>query len=380
MKYRLAVITSHPVQYQAPLFKILAAHPEIELKVYYGSDHSIRGSLDPGFGINVRWDRPLLDGYDSKFLHSTSEIISVLRNEDFDAVFLHSYANLLSLGTYLGAMLTGTPILLHTESENLRRRNWLFQWVKKLALSILFRNTAAFLCIGQCNYRFYKEYRIPEQSIFSTPYCVDNDFFLSQAAEWSIQKAQILNELSLPSSQPTVLFSGKLISRKRPFDLLEAYEGLSRDKTPFNLIFIGDGILRTSLEERIQERRLKYVRLVGFKNQLEISKYYAAGDVFVLPSQFDTWGLVVNEAMLFGMPIITTDQVGSGYDLVEENQTGFVYPVGNVSSLVEKLNILVQDPQKSKWLGENARHKVLEYNYRQCVDGILKALQYVTRP
>lgn len=376
MGYKVAVLTSHPVQYQAPLFKALASREDLNLSVFYRSDFSIQGGLDKGFGIPIRWDRPLLEGYAYQFLDNSLEIIAILKQQKFNALLIHSYATLFSLAGYCGGIVFEIPILLHTESEMLRKRNVWTQWIKTMILKSLFSKTAAFLSIGRQNYQFYESFGIPDSRIFQTPYCVDNDFFLQQGNFWKEKRLETLRELSLPNRQPTIIFSGKLIPRKRPFDLLSAYAAIHREGYRANLILIGDGVLRREIEQYIKDNRLGNARVIGFKNQTEISKFYSVGDIFVLPSVFDTWGLVINEAMLFSMPVITTDRVGAGYDLVEDGQTGYRYIAGNVNALAQYLITLLTEDDLRKKMGENSLQKVLGYNYDNCIEGIMNALVF----
>ncbi|NPV76933.1 MAG: glycosyltransferase family 4 protein [Anaerolineae bacterium] len=245
-----------------------------------------------------------------------------------------------------------------------------------MILKRLFSKTAAFLCIGRQNYWFYKSFGISDDRIFQTPYCVDNDFFLQQSDFWKKKRNETLSDLSLPSCQPTIIFSGKLIPRKRPFDLLSAYTAIHQEGYRANLILIGEGVLRGEIEQYIKDKRLEYARVVGFKNQTEISRFYSVGDIFVLPSVFDTWGLVINEAMLFSMPVITTDRVGAGYDLVEDGHTGYRYPAGNINALTQYLITLLTEDDLRKKMGENSLKKVLGYNYDNCIKGIMNALAY----
>ena len=374
MSYNIAVLTSHPIQYQTPLFKALAARKDIKLTVFFQSDPSSRGNFDKGFGIPIRWDRPLLEGYTYQFLKNPLEIIAILKRQKFCALLIHSYATLLSLAGYIGGSVFDVPILLHTESEMLRQRNNWFQRIKTLILKILFFKTAAFLCIGNQNHQFYKSFNIPETRIFQTPYCVDNDFFLQQGNIWKQKRFETLRELSLPSRQPTIVFSGKLIQRKRPFDLLSTYTAVQQKGYQANLILIGEGALRNQIEQYIKENHLEYARVIGFKNQTEISKFYSVGDIFVLPSGFDTWGLVINEAMLFSMPVITTDKVGAGYDLIEDGHTGYRYPAGDINALAHYLITLLTQEDLRKKMGENSLQKVQGYSYDKCIGGIMDAL------
>jgi glycosyltransferase involved in cell wall biosynthesis len=390
-KYRLAVVASHPVQYQAPLFQKLARHPQIDLTAYYESDFSLRGERDPGFGVPVKWDRPLLEGYRSKFLKNGTDMSSGGRSlgslaiipefwrERYDAVFIHSYATLLSLMAYVGAWSSRTPVLLHTESELIRLRHPLMQAIKRVFLGVLFRGTAGFQAIGSHNRAFYRYYGVPESRIYHTPYSVDNEFFTSEGAKWMAQREQLKVGLGFAPNVPVILFSGKLIPRKRPMDLLHAYAGLVEQRVAAGLLFIGEGELRPVLEQFAREQGLTQVKITGFQNQTQLPRYYAAGDVFVLPSEFDPWGLVVNEAMLFSIPVIVSDRVGAGPDLVKDNETGYTYPVGDVMRLRALLKQLVLNTDLRQRMGEAAQERIKHWNYDTCVTEIVRAVAEVAR-
>lgn len=391
-RYRLAAVTSHPVQYQAPLFQKLARHPQIDLTVYYGSDFSIQGEVDPGFGVPVKWDRPLLDGYRSIFLtHGGrvrsrlaqlvvyARIIPELWRQRYDAVFIHSYATPLSLLAYIGAWLSRTPVLLHTESELLRPRGRRLEFAKQFILRLLFRRTAAFLTIGTANREFYVHYGVSPARMFHTPYSVDNDFFSAEFERLRPRRAELKRALGFPEDLPVIVFSGKLMELKRVVDLMWAYQRLTMQGKQAGLLIIGDGERRDELRSLIRQQKLSYARFVGFKNQTELPQFYICGDVLVLPSRSETWGLVVNEAMLFSMPVVTTDMVGAGKDLVVPGVTGYIYPAGDVSRLTELLADLLCDSLKRARMGEAARQRVAQYSYAVCVEGIVQAVQRVKR-
>lgn len=380
-RYRLAVVTSHPVQYQAPLFKRLAEHPQIDLTVYYGSDSSIRGELDRDFGVPVQWDRPLLEGYHSIFMNAGKDwnsgranIIQTLIRQQYDAVFIHSYATSLSLMAYAGAWLSRTPVLLRNESELIRPRRPLVLATKRVLLNALFRHTAGFLSIGSANRAFYRYYGVPETRIYHTPYSVDNDFFAIEGSKWISHKKELKSEMGLMPSQPVILFSGKLIPRKRPLDLLNAYLRIVKEGVPASLLFVGEGELRSDIEKIVVENKLDQVRITGFQNQTQLPRFYAMGDIFVLPSEFDPWGLVVNEAMLFSMPVIVSDRVGAGADLVQDGITGFVYPVGEIEQLASHLVELARDSERCKQIGLSARERISDWNFDICVGEIVRAV------
>ena len=163
-------------------------------------------------------------------------------------------------------------------------------------------------------------------------------------------------------------------------DLLRPFHRLSSEGIEAALLVIGDGNLRDEAERYVTIEHLKNVRFVGFQNQRQLSKYYVCGDIFVLPAQFDTWGLVVNEAMLFGMPVIVSRGVGSAHDLVRPGVTGEIYPIGDVERLAGHLRELILFPDKRAQMGAAAADLVAQYSYTVCGDGILEALRSVTEP
>lgn len=386
--FRLAAVASHPVQYQAPLFQRLAAHPEVDLTVYYGHVGSMSGALDQGFGVPVSWDRPLLEGYrsvalsnravshtDSQRLSTSLRMISELSKNHFDAVLVDGYTTPLCMATILAAWLSGTPILLRTEFELFRPRGRWLVAAKRLLLGQVFARTAAFLSIGTANREFYLSHGVDCRKIFETPYCVDNDFFNEQRRSLLAQRRQLRSALGFEGGMPLIVYSGKLIPRKRPLDLAAAYASIISEGVEAGLLVIGDGPLRGELEAFFEQRMLGNVRILGFKNQTELARYYVCGDVFALPSSFETWGLVVNEAMLFGLPPIVTNMMGATRDLVEHGVDGFVHRVGDIGSLSCYLADLTQNQDKRHRMGKAARRKVAGWNYDACVSGIIGALQ-----
>ena len=185
-------------------------------------------------------------------------------------------------------------------------------------------------------------------------------------------------ELGINEEAIVILFMGKLIEKKRPLDLLKAYEFLNSKFHILNssLLFVGDGVLRLELEKYVKDNNLKNVYFAGFKNQTELPKYYTLADILVLPSGAgETWGLAVNEAMCFSLPIIVSDVVGCGPDLVKNNDNGFIFPVGDVGSLASCLKDLIDDSAKRKSFGEKSLGIIKQYTFEKDIEGILTALK-----
>ncbi len=379
-KRTLAVLTSHPIQYQAPLFMKLAEHPNLDLIVYFESDHGAEGAAyDKGFGRKVKWDIPLLEGYRHVFLGSPFGIVGKLRRRNFDAILVYGWNSFFRWVVFAAAFLTRTPVFLIGESplnQELQKRG-IKQIIKSLVLKFLFRRVSAFLYIGSENKKFYKHYGVPEDKLFFTPYAVDNERFINEARRLETQKKELKKWVDIVPEQIVVLFVGKLIGKKKPFDLLKAFELLTTHyplSTTTALVFVGDGVLRSELGRCAKERNLRNVHFFGFKNQTELPRYYAMADIFVLPSGAgESWGLAVNEAMCFGLPIIVSDIVGCGPDLVKENENGFVFPVGDIDALADYLRALVQDGALRRRFGAASRKIISNYSFEKDIEGILKA-------
>ncbi len=390
-RYRLAAVMSHPIQYQVPLLRKLARHPQIDLMVYFGSEGGAKVQYDPELGIARQWDIPLLDGYPYKILRNyslrpsvshfggliNSGILQELRKGNYDAVFVHGWGHATSWLAFFGTWMARTPFLMVRGEATLLYPRPLWQGMgKRVLLRFLFRRIGAFLAIGTFNTQFYRTYGVPAEQIFLVPYAVDNEFFMKGAEVWRPRRNEIREELGVPRDVPIVLYSGKLIERKRPMDLLRAFQQVSGGEKAA-LVFVGEGNQRPLLEAYAKAAGLSSVLFTGFKNQTELPPFYAVADIFVLPSVHDPWGTVVNEAMCFGLPVITTDLVGASGDLVRDNENGFVYKAADVTALARHLQVLIQDPGKRLAMGRRSLEMISTWTYDVGVEGILNALEFV---
>ena len=388
--YRLAVLASHPIQYQAPLYRLLANQPEIDLHVYFCSQWGVEPYYDSGFGERLSWDIPVLGGYRSTFLTNFSPrpnpsrmgglvnpgIISSIVRGRYDAVWIHGWASVTNWMAWAGAVAWQVPILLRGESNGLTEPSGLKGMIKKVLLRIFFRQINGFLAIGTNNANFYSSYGIPAERIFMAPYSVDNEFFMKRAVELSGQRQLLRERNGLALDRPVILFCGKFIEKKRPIDLLKAFDHL-KGHFSASLVFVGDGSLRSVMERFIAERRLENVHILGFRNQLELPACYAMADLLVLPSSIEPWGLVVNEAMCFGLPVIVSDKVGAAADLIRDGVNGFTYPVGQIEALAERLQMVLADEQVCQEMGRQSRAIIRRWGFDEVADGLLKALHSV---
>lgn len=394
---RVAYFVSHPIQYQAPLLRHISRHPDIDLTVYFSSDCSVREYLDGGFGVKVKWDVPLLEGYKYEFLPRIRDtdnptvfakplnwgVFKRLRKGRFDAVWLFGYNRLLCYQVMFAAKLLGIPVILQGESNlDSRKRPFNVRLAKRMLAPILKSLISCVVPIGTLNERYWKSYFGEDFPAFRMPYSIDNEFFRQRALESEPSREQLRAQLGLEPGRPVILYASKLQTRKRCIDLVEAFLQLSpspgADPDAY-LLIVGDGPERPALEQRVREAGVSSIRFLGFKNQTELPAIYDLCDAFVLPSIHETWGLIVNELMSVGRPIVVTDRVGCQTDLVHDGVNGFVYPVGNVAALSRCLRRLFDDPALRASMGEQSRRIIRKHSYDEDLRGLRQALAFITR-
>lgn len=393
-RLRLAYFVSHPIQYQAPLLRRIAREADIDLQVYFSTDVSIRGSMDPGFGVNVKWDVPLLSGYQYEFLPRSRDsdligffrplnwgIYKRLREGRYDAVWVHGYSTSTALQAILAARLLKIPTLIRTDSTLFDRpRSKPKQALKALFFRMLEGSISAVLSVGDANSDYWRHHLGEEVPIFPLYYSVDNDFFQQQCREASAGREDLRRELGLDPGRPVILFASKLQKRKRCGDLLEAFLKVTSRQTiqpPPYLLIVGDGEERAALEERAQAAGPGAVRFLGFQNQTALPRFFDLCDVFVLASVHEPWGLVINEVMNAGKPIIVSDEVGCQRDLVEDGVNGLVVRARDVDGLANCLERILAFPERAKEMGLNGMKKIQNFSFEQNVSELRKALHAI---
>ncbi len=393
---RLAYLVSHPIQYQAPLLRRISTETNIDLTVFFCSDLSAQTYVDAGFGQAVQWDVPLLEGYRYEFLPAIGNrrrlsffrplnygLATRLESGKFDALWLHGWGYWSHLHAIHAARRLGIKVLMRGESGlHLDQPTGVRSSVKQALLRYLTMRVDGFLAIGTLNSEFYRKQGVQPERIYQVPYAVDNAFFQARAAEASISRESLRQQLGLEAGRPVILYASKMTPRKRADDLLEAYRRLSPngnvEPRPY-LLFIGDGELRPALAARVRELGWHSVRFLGFKNQTELPTYYDLCDVFVLPSVQEPWGLVINEVMNAGKAVIVSDEVGCGPDLVKHGENGHVFRAGDIDDLHRVLRETFADPERAVFMGRRSLALINRWGFNEDIAGLQQALAGVLR-
>jgi len=388
----LAVIETHPVQYHAPVYRALQKQFCVNVTAIYGSDFSIVGYHDAEFGATFRWDTDLVSGYDAVFLSrvaqggarsveevTTHGLSGVLQRLKPRAVLLLGYSPRFHRQAFFQARRLKVPLLFRGETtDHARHRGYLKQFARDRFLRWFYRQFSGLLYVGKRSREHFLRYGVSEEKLYFSPYCVDtNPFDLGEESRIRYRKA-VRGNLRLAEDEAVLLFSGKLSPRKAPDLLVRAVKDMAPGmRKRIVLIFLGDGPMRGELERFSQTDPEVKAHFLGFQNQTHLSRYYHAADLLILPSQeWETWGLVVNEAMHHGLPCVVSDRVGCAPDLIEEGRTGELFEAGSVLSLrqaIERAMGLVGRED----VRALCHKKVSGYTVERAAEGLARAFQDV---
>jgi len=387
MPFRLAILTTHPIQYYAPLFKTLASTKFVDLKVFYtlgDNEH-----IDVGFGKKINWDIPLLEGYAYEFLLNSakdkgSEHFTGIRNPEVvnrikafapDAILIYGwsyFSHLKTIRYFCGKV----PVWFRGDSTLIDPSPF---WKKTIRMQILkwvYKHIDTAFYVGSQNKAYFKAFGINESKLVFAPHSIDNDRF---GEDRSNEALALRKKLGINQNEILILFAGKFEEKKDPLILLEAFIKLNKSDT--HLLFVGNGDLEKQLKEKVllnaQDEKALRVHFLDFQNQSQIPVVYQAGNLFCLPSKGpgETWGLAVNEAMASGKAILISDKVGCAIDLVKDKENGYIFKSGNLTDLTNKLDILTNDIQHLKNMGQYSKKLIKNWSLQKQAEVYIKQIQ-----
>ena len=402
---RLAIITTHPIQYNAPLFRHLAKYGNMDVKVFYTWGQSKESVYDPGFGILRSWDVDLLEGYEYEFVDNTSTnpgshhyrgianpgLIKLIDEYSPDAILVYGWkfkSHLSILRYYHGKvpiLFRGDSTLLD-ESKNFSIKTFfrgaLLKWIYKHVDFALSPGTSSDAYFTRCGLRL--------EQIIRAPHAIDNEMFSAGDEEKKHQAIAWRRQIGIADDHKVFLFAGKLEPKKNPALLINAFIKLSRLRNNIHLIIVGNGILEEELRKQASTLQPFHpstssttstlqsfhssITFLPFQNQSIMPVVFRLGDIFVLPSAGpnETWGLAINEAMASGKPVLVSNRSGGAFDLVVEGENGYVFQSENQSVLVEKMHLMLnQDLYK---MGDASKEKIHNFTYGHFLNALMTVL------
>lgn len=385
MMKKLAIVSTHPIQYNAPFFKLLAQRGHIGLKVFYTQSHWKDKVLDVGFKKEISWDLPLLDGYEHCFVDNISNkpdtkhyggvdcpaILDEISAYSPDAVLVFGW-NLKAHWKVIRHFKNKIPVYFRGDSTLLDEQPGWRTWLRRLVLTWVYRQVDAAFYVGTENKKYFLKHGLKESQLVYAPHAVDNERFSQDQMLHEANADRLASEYGLDRSKLSFLFAGKFERKKNPLLLLQlALEEQFRD---IQFVFVGNG----ELEEQMKAMASGHanVLFLPFQNQSLMPAVYRLARFFVLPSRGpgETWGLAVNEAMVSGAVPIVSDKVGCAADLIAGRESGFIFPSNDRAALRSILQQLVSHPELWDGWTENARKVVSSHHYTAVAQAIEKRM------
>ncbi len=386
-QYRVLAVATHPVQYMTPIFRRMAKHPLLDFHVAYCSLRGAEASHDPEFGADIKWDVPLLDGYswthvpnrgsgaESFFGLFNPGLWKHIRSGNYDAVLCFiGYVRATFWISCMASKFSKAAFIFGADATSLTPRdgrNWKIP-IKKFFWPWLFRLADQVIVPSSDGRDFMCSLGIQRDHVSLTGDCVDNDWWMQQSKQ--VDRAAVRASWGVSPDDAVIVFSAKLQQWKRPLDLLRAFAKANLPNA--FLLFAGTGPLLPQLESEAASLGVaSRVRFLGFVNQTQLPAVYTSSDLLILPSDFEPFGLVVNEAMCCGCAAAASDRAGAARDLVAPVSADFVFRCGDTDALAELMKKATADPARLKELGRAAFAYVKTWSPERNIAAAVEAVE-----
>ncbi len=340
-RYRVTFVTIVPSPYQRDLFAALAARDDVDLSVHYMEAASPDSPwpeaplrtferIMPGFWVPFRgarfhfnWSLPTLQAADVVVLSSFTS---------WTAQWLMRSGLRANRWLFWG--------------ERLRKQPDGWREIAQSKLTAPFAGAAGIVGVGRAAEDDYAQ-RFPGTRHFCVPYHCDLTEFLAVPRD---------REPSIPI---TFIFCGQMIRRKGVDLLLIAFDRLVAQGLDVMLLLVGREADLPEFLAAVSPAARERIRYEGFQPPERLAEYFARADIFVLPSRYDGWGVVVNQALGAGMPVISSDAVGAGMDLVDDGVNGLKFAAGELNALQQCMEYLATCPDRVRQWGDVSRQRAL---------------------
>lgn len=362
---KLAIITTHPIQYYAPVFKLLAANKRLNIKVYYTRGEETLQQFDPGFGKVISWDIPLLEGYSYQWVQH-QDLIAQVASWQPDALLVYGWpfkGHLKCLRFFKNKI----PLYFRGDSTLLNEATGLKKLLRKLFLSWIYKHVDHAFYVGSHNKAYFKKYGLKDHQLSFAPHAIDNTRFEDEQAS-SVKELRA--SLNLSKDDILILYAGKFDPVKNVASLLSAF--INMNNPTAHLLLVGNGAEETNLKQQAQQSTLSAnIHFISFQNQSRMPVFYQAADLFCLLSISETWGLAVNEAMACSKAILVSDKVGCAVDLIKDGYNGRTFKAQSLASLTQQLELLInQGKDGLKQMGTNSKQIISHWTFQKQVDAI----------
>lgn len=381
MKKRLAIISSHPIQYNAPMFALLATSEQVDLKVFYTWSQSKESLFDKDFGHEIKWDIPLLEGYDYEFVENIStnpgpgsfkgidcpKLISSIKAWKPDALLIFGWnykAHFSAMRYFKGKV----PVYFRGDSTLIDEQGGYKQLIRRVFLSWVYHYVDGAFYVGKNNREYFLKHGLKPKELYYAPHAIDNSRFSEVLANSEERSAKWRNQLNIPLDAIVVLFVGKFEPKKNPLLLLQV--ALAMQSTGVHVVFVGNGLYENDM--RLLAEKQPHIHFLPFQNQSLMPEVYNMADILALPSQGpgETWGLVLNEAMACKLAVLSSTKVGASIDLVEQGKNGYIFESGSFEDCERCLRLMCSDKNTLIQMQEESFKRIKAWSFAEIVSSI----------
>jgi glycosyltransferase involved in cell wall biosynthesis len=380
LQRRLAIVTTHPIQYNAPWFKMLSERGHVRPRVFYTwSQVSLGKKFDPGFSKDIEWDIPLLAGYEYEFVTNTAkdpgsarrkgivnpELNRIISNWKPDALLVFGW-NFDSHWKCIRHFHGRIPVIFRGDSTFLRKQPFWRSRIRTIYLRWIYRHIDYALYVGKENKRYFQRCGLADRQLIHAPHAVDNDRYGDACRLDQNEISRFRAEIGVRNEHLTILFAAKWEAVKNPMLYMDFAAKCS--KLPINFIMAGNGPLES--EVKALASKCPNIHMVGFQNQSKMPLLYRTAHFYFMSSESETWGLAVNEAMASSLGVIVRNTCGCAVDLVRDGENGFVFESEDMDSLYQKISELVGQPNLWKKMGARSFELIGDFRFERIVDAV----------
>jgi glycosyltransferase involved in cell wall biosynthesis len=372
---RVAIITEIVAPYRIPIFNALAQRNEIALHVIFLSESDPSLRQWPVYKEEIEFSHEVLPSWRRRFVQYNLLLNRGMRTAltkiSPEIVLCGGYNYLASWQAAFWANSRRIPFLLWSESTALdRRKN---RWLVESLKSCFLRRCQGFVVPGKSSLDYLKTLGIPQSQIFTAPNAVDTGLFCRLANAARSRASVVRARYRLPERY--FLFVGRLVKAKGVFELLDAYSQLAPEvRSNVGLVFVGDGDAREHLVRRAAKIHPGRIQFPGFVHREGLAEFYALAEALIFPTHSDTWGLVVNEAISCGAPVVVSEVAGCVVDLVEDGWNGFIVPPRSPAHLVAAMSRLAGDFKLRAKMSANSLERIKSYLPSAWAEGFMSAV------
>lgn len=383
MQYKLAIVHTHPIQYNSPFFRHLSDDSFFKVKVFYTWPQAVDGFFDDKFKRHIKWDIPLLEGYDYELVKNVSfkpssqtffgtinpGIVSKIKSWEPDGVLVYGWNHfshlqvMKQLKRKSTIFFRGDSVLLYDKISGFKQK------LKDLVLTKIYKNVDYALYVGSRNREYFLHYGLKPDQLILVPHAVENERFYDLDGKYETQAKEWRRQLGISDGSMVFLFAGKFEYRKNLEILLHAFKHFKSLDT--YLILVGNGYLENKLKKLAAQRR--NIIFLPFQNQSKMPIVYRLADVFVLPSSVETWGLSVNEAMACSRAVLVSDKAGCAVDLVEIGRNGYVFDPHDVDDLIQKMTDYTKS--KARKMGKESFKIIQNWTYAAGIENLKRFIK-----